>query len=118
MLSLAIRSSRTAERIGVRFISATAYQMSMYKDWKGLTKEDKQSFIYKYIDLYKEKYPCSKSNVMYRSLAEGMEEHDDTPYVFGVIYNELRSVAHGDSRDNKTGQGIMGDPIFKRLLIQ
>lgn len=55
---------------------------------------------------------------MYRSLAEGMEEHDDTPYVFGVIYNELRSVAHGDSRDNKTGQGIMGDPIFKRLLIQ
>lgn len=55
---------------------------------------------------------------MYRSLAEGMDEHGDVPYVFGIIYNEVRAVALGESKENKRGQGILGDPNLEDLLIK
>lgn len=56
---------------------------------------------------------------MNRSLAEGMEEHDDTPYVFGILYNEIRSVALGEpTADNKKGEGVLGDPDFADLLYK
>lgn len=55
---------------------------------------------------------------MYRALANDMEEFDDTPYVFGILYNEIRSVSIGISTDNKKGVGAMGDPDFEKLLLK
>lgn len=68
--------------------------------------------------LYKEKHPCSKSNVMYRNLVGDMEEHGDAPYVFGILYNEIRAVAQNESTDNVKGSGPMGDGDFARLLYR
>ncbi|QLG71405.1 hypothetical protein HG535_0B04470 [Zygotorulaspora mrakii] len=102
----------------MRSFSTGTNRLEEFRDWKNLTQNDKKKFIQEYVDLYKETHPCSKSNVMYRSLAEGMDEYDDTPYVFGVVYNEIRAVAQGKSKDNVSGQGIMGDPAFKRLLLK
>lgn len=93
-------------------------QLWQYKNWSELNKKNKQHFIRGFIQLYKEKHPCSKSNVMYRALANDMEEFDDTPYVFGILYNEIRSVSIGISTDNKKGVGAMGDPDFEKLLLK
>ncbi|AGO13272.1 AaceriAFR125Cp [[Ashbya] aceris (nom. inval.)] len=88
-----------------------------YRAWSELSKEDKKQFIRNYIELYKQKHPCSKSNVMYRALAGDMDVHDDAPYVFGILYNEIRAVQLGLSRDNQKGSGgAMGDPDFAALL--
>lgn len=88
-----------------------------YKKWSDLSKNDKQKFITSYVNLYKEKHPCSKSNVMYRSLANDMDVYDDSPYVFGILYNEIRAVTLGESTDNKQGEGgPMSDPDFAKLL--
>lgn len=96
----------------------TTTLLGRYKTWNQLTDDDKRTFVQTYVDFYKEKHPCSKSNVMYRSLTEGMDEHEDVPYVFGIIYNEVRSVTLGESTDNKRGQGILGDPSLESLLIK
>lgn len=96
----------------------TGSVLGRYKEWKQLTDDDKRTFVETYVDFYKEKHPCSKSNVMYRSLTEGMDEHGDVPYVFGIIYNEVRSVTLGESSDNKRGQGILGDPNLESLLVK
>ncbi|AMD21702.1 HFL154Wp [Eremothecium sinecaudum] len=89
-----------------------------FRKWSDLSHDDRVTFITKYVDLYKEKHPCSKSNVMYRTLASDMEEHDDTPYVFGILYNEIRAVQLGESKDNVKGSGTMGDPDFAKLLYK
>ncbi|QLL32094.1 hypothetical protein HG536_0C02630 [Torulaspora globosa] len=94
----------------------TTSRLGTYKEWKQLSDDDKRNFIHSYVSFYKEKHPCSKSNVMYRSLAEGMDEHGDIPYVFGILYNEIRSVTLGESTENKRGQGILGDPGLQSLL--
>ncbi|AAS53496.1 AFR125Cp [Eremothecium gossypii ATCC 10895] len=87
--------------------------------WSELSKEAKKQFIRNYIELYKQKNPCSKSNVMYRALAGDMDVHDDAPYVFGILYNEIRAVQLGISRDNQKGSGgAMGDPDFAALLYK
>lgn len=100
-----------------RLLQTTAH-LGRYKEWKQLSDENKRTFIHRYVELFKEKHPCSKSNVMYRSLTEGMDEHNDIPYVFGIMYNEVRSVALGESTDNKRGQGILGDPSLESLLVE
>ncbi|SCU86113.1 LAMI_0D00474g1_1 [Lachancea mirantina] len=100
-----------------RCFTASA-QALKYKKWIDLSKKDKQSFIRGYVDMYKEKNPCSKSNLMHRSLMGEMEEHDDTPYVFGILYNEIRAVALGESQDNIKGSGHLGDPSFEKLLFK
>ncbi|CDO96391.1 unnamed protein product [Kluyveromyces dobzhanskii CBS 2104] len=92
--------------------------ITFLKKWNELNKNDKQDFIKNYVSLYKEKYPCSKSNVMYRALASEMDEYNDTPYVFGVLYNEIRAVERGESTDNKKGSGPMGDSDFAKLLYK
>ena len=84
--------------------------------WKDLDLEKKQSFVKQFVSLYKEKNPCSKSNVMYKELSDGMEEHGDTPYVFGILYNELLDVAAGKSVSNQKGEGPMGDADFLKLV--
>lgn len=84
--------------------------------WKDLDLEKKQNFIRQFVSLYKEKNPCSKSNVMYKELSDGMEEHGDTPYVFGILYNELVDVASGKSVSNQKGDGPMGDADFLKLV--
>lgn len=84
--------------------------------WKDLDLEKKQSFVKQFVSLYKEKNPCSKSNVMYKELSDGMEEHGDTPYVFGILYNELLDVATGKSVSNIKGEGPMGDADFLKLV--
>ncbi|BAP71803.1 hypothetical protein KLMA_40288 [Kluyveromyces marxianus] len=91
---------------------------ALYKKWNELKKDDKQEFIKNFVSLYKEKHPCSKSNVMYRALASEMDEYNDTPYVFGVLYNEIRAVEKGESTDNQKGVGPMGDPDFVKLLYK
>lgn len=88
------------------------------KRWKDLSVESKQSFIRSFVDLYKEKHPCSKSNVMYKELSADMEEHGDTPYVFGILYNELLDVSLGKSVDNEEGKGPMGDKSFLKLIYK
>ncbi|SCU90677.1 LAME_0E09604g1_1 [Lachancea meyersii CBS 8951] len=88
-----------------------------YKKWADLNLKDKQAFINQYIDLYKEKHPCSPSNTMHRTLVGEMEEFDDAPYVFGIVYNEIRSVAQGESLHNVKGRGALGDPDFEKLLF-
>ncbi|QEU58237.1 hypothetical protein KDRO_A02520 [Kluyveromyces lactis] len=95
-----------------------ATPMRCYKKWNELKKDDKQEFIKNFVLLYKEKHPCSKSNVMYRALASEMDEYDDTPYVFGVLYNEIRAVEKGESTDNEKGVGAMGDADFVKLLYK
>lgn len=86
--------------------------------WKDLELEKKQQFVRDFVGLYKEKHPCSKSNVMYKELSEGMEEHGDTPYVFGILYNELLDVANGKSTSNQKGEGPMGDADFLKLVAK
>ncbi|AET38425.1 uncharacterized protein Ecym_2723 [Eremothecium cymbalariae DBVPG len=86
------------------------------KRWSELSNADRKQFITNYVNLYKEKHPCSKSNVMYKSLASDMDVYDDTPYVFGILYNEIRSVHLGQSTDNQKGSGPMGDLDFAKLL--
>lgn len=93
-------------------------QAHPFKKWNDLNKGCKQEFIKNFVCLYKEKHPCSKSNVMYRALASEMDEYNDTPYVFGVLYNEIRAVETGESKDNKKGVGAMGDPDFVKLLYR
>lgn len=55
---------------------------------------------------------------MYRNLVGDMEEHGDAPYVFGILYNEIRAVAQNESTDNVKGSGPMGDGDFARLLYR
>lgn len=100
----------------VRYFSST--QSRLYKKWNELSTNDKQTFIKNFVSLYKEKHPCSKSNVMYRALASEMDEYNDTPYVFGVLYNEIRAVENGESTDNVKGVGPMGDSDFVKLLYK
>ncbi|SCU97876.1 LAFA_0G13916g1_1 [Lachancea sp. 'fantastica'] len=88
-----------------------------YKKWADLGIKDKQTFINKYIELYKEKHPCSPSNTMHRNLVSEMEEYEDAPYVFGIVYNEIRSLAQGESVHNVEGSGVLGDPEFQKLLL-
>ncbi|CEP61706.1 uncharacterized protein LALA0_S03e09010g [Lachancea lanzarotensis] len=87
-----------------------------YKKWTDLGTKDKQTFINKYVELYKDKHPCSPSNTMNRTLVSEMEEYDDAPYVFGIVYNEIRSLALGESVHNVEGSGVLGDPEFQKLL--
>lgn len=103
-------------RFHPRYFSTT-FRVSQFKDWKSLSKEDKQQFITSYIELFQKKHPCSKGNVMNKQLAEGMHEHDDTPYVFGILYNEIRSVALGEPNDNET-DGFLNDKEFANLLYK
>ncbi|XBW37746.1 hypothetical protein QEN19_003328 [Hanseniaspora menglaensis] len=86
--------------------------------WKDLSVEKKQNFTRSFVALFKEKNPCSKSNVMYKELTADMEEHGDTPYVFGILYNELTDVSLGKSTDNEKGEGLMGDDAFLKLLYK
>lgn len=72
----------------------------------------KQQFVRNFVGLYKEKHPCSKSNVMYKELSDGMEEHGDTPYVFGILYNELLDVSNGKSTSNQKVKVLWEMPIF------
>lgn len=104
-------------RLQPRFFSTTV-KLSQFKEWKSLSKENKQEFITKYVELFQQKHPCSKGNVMNKQLAEGMHEYDDTPYVFGILYNEIRSVAQGEPADNKEGEGVLGDREFANLLYK
>jgi len=97
--------------------SKIMFQSADFKKWAQLDVPEKQKFIRSFVDLFKEKNPCSKSNVMYKSLASGMEEYDDTPYVFGILYNEIRAVSLGESTDNTAGSGLMGDADFAKLLF-
>ncbi|KAH3900480.1 uncharacterized protein SCODWIG_03213 [Saccharomycodes ludwigii] len=102
----------------VRQFHNTIPQLVGYRRWNELTKRDRQNFIRRYVVLYKEKHPCSKSNVMYKGLASDMEEHDDTPFVFGIMYNELIDVALNKSKHNVKGVGPMGDADFFKLLYK
>lgn len=119
----------TAKNLGVSAIRSAFFLKSLIpvskfhttnvvleKRWKDLSVENKQSFIRSFVDLYKEKHPCSKSNVMYKELSADMEEHGDTPYVFGILYNELLDVSLGKSVDNEEGKGPMGDESFLKLI--
>lgn len=96
---------------------STTIRLNQFKDWKSLSKNDKQQFITNYVELFQKKHPCSKGNVMNKQLAEGMHEYDDTPYVFGIIYNEIRSIALGEPNDNE-GEGVLNDKEFASLLYK
>ncbi|CAR30520.1 KLTH0H11792p [Lachancea thermotolerans CBS 6340] len=108
---------RALARSGSRFVHSSAPAL-LYKKWGDISLKDKQAFINNYVGLYKEKHPCSKSNVMYQTLVGEMEEYDDAPYVFGILYNEIRSVSQNESADNAKGSGAMGDPDFEKLLYR
>lgn len=86
--------------------------------WKDLSFENRQNFIRNFVALYKEKHPCSKSNVMYRELSSDMEEHGDTPYAFGILYNELLDVSLGKSSNIEKGKDALGDEAFFNLLYK
>ncbi|CUS21050.1 LAQU0S02e04720g1_1 [Lachancea quebecensis] len=104
-------------RGGTRYVHSSSPTLQ-YRKWADLSLKDKQAFINNYVGLYKEKHPCSKSNVMYQTLVGEMEEYEDAPYVFGILYNEIRSVSQNESVDNAKGSGAMGDPDFEKLLYR
>ncbi|AQZ15378.1 (ZYRO0E05214g) [Zygosaccharomyces parabailii] len=116
-LALKTHCASALKPLPQRLFSSSS-RLSQFKEWNSLSKEDKQKFITDYVELFQKKHPCSKGNVMNHSLAEGMKEYDDTPYVFGIIYSEIKSVALGEPADNKKGEGILGDPEFAKLLYK
>lgn len=60
---------------------------SSYKRWKQLDKIEKKEFINEFIELYHDQNRSTKN--YYKQLACGMEEFDDIPAVFGLLYNDL-----------------------------
>ncbi|SCU98798.1 LADA_0H15412g1_1 [Lachancea dasiensis] len=122
MLSRAGKLASLGYLQGARTIPLRQFHISLplaeYRKWADLSTEDKQSFINGYADMYKEKHPCSHSNTMHRTLIGEMEEYGDAPYVFGIVYNEIRSIAQGQSVHNVKGSGALGDPDFEKLLYK
>ncbi|SCV04903.1 LANO_0G13960g1_1 [Lachancea nothofagi CBS 11611] len=120
MLAQILRKSPNASvkqtfLVSVRKFHFTSHLFD-YKKWADLSTKDKQTFINGYVDMYKEKHPCSHSNTMHRMLVGEMEEYGDTPYVFGILYNEIRSISQNESVDNVRGKDALGDPDFEKLL--
>lgn len=54
--------------------------------WKSLSTKEQKQFCYDFVDLYRSKN-CTKN--YYKQLIEGMEEFNDIPSVFGLLYNDL-----------------------------
>ncbi|KAL6940054.1 hypothetical protein ACO0QE_003937 [Hanseniaspora vineae] len=108
--------SKTVARSPIRQFHTSLSHMQSYQKWADLDKTGKQNFIRSFVNLHVEKHPCSKSNVSYQALAHDMEEYDDTPYIFGILYDEIRAVAQKESVHNTDGSGFTGDPDFAKLL--
>ncbi|KAH3681765.1 hypothetical protein WICPIJ_007283 [Wickerhamomyces pijperi] len=89
MFSRSIRSAvrANASLLQTRQFHAGRITLSQTKPWKTLSETDQREFIQSFVGLYREKNKCSKN--YYKQLAEGMDEHDDVPAIWGLIYNDL-----------------------------
>lgn len=86
----------------------------LFKKWYELDMIEKQRFIKRFVDNYKVQYPSSKTNVSLKGLSVGMDEHHDSPSVFGIFYDDIWTIV------NKTGKstGRFGHNSFHKLLIK
>lgn len=70
-----------------RFQSTATSGSANFKKWRELSTNDKKQFINKYVAYYKSKNSCTKN--YFKQLSSGMDEYDDIPAVFGILYNDL-----------------------------
>ncbi|CAI4048811.1 hypothetical protein SKDZ_13G3780 [Saccharomyces kudriavzevii ZP591] len=93
-----------------------------YKKWHELDMLQKQEFIQRFVKNYRHQYPSSKTNVSLKGLSIGMDEHNDSPSVFGIFYNDIWKSFKSEQREPgndgiRTGNRF-SHPRFKQLLIQ
>lgn len=93
-----------------------------FKKWHELNMSQKQEFIQLFVKNYRHQYPSSKTNVSLKGLSIGMDEHNDSPSVFGIFYNDIwksfKNEQLGTNNDNMKSGSRFSHPSFKQLLIQ
>ncbi|CAI4035721.1 hypothetical protein SMKI_13G3720 [Saccharomyces mikatae IFO 1815] len=93
-----------------------------FKKWHELSMSQKQEFIQRFVKNYKHQYPSSKTNVSLKGLCIGMDEHNDSPSVFGIFYNDIwkkfKNEQPGSKNDDTKSGNRFSHPSFKHLLIQ
>lgn len=84
-----------------------------FKSWYELSVQEKQRFINGFVENYRIQYPGSKTNVSLKGLSNGMDEHRDSPSVFGIFYNDIwKNVNTANKNCHR-----FKHPSFHRLLI-
>ena len=95
-----------------------------YKKWQELDMHQKQEFIQRFVKNYRHQYPSSKTNVSLKGLIIGMDEHNDSPSVFGIFYNDIWKSLKNEPEN--AGSGLIrtrsgnrfSHPSFRQLLIR
>ncbi|KAH3666564.1 hypothetical protein WICMUC_005633 [Wickerhamomyces mucosus] len=79
--------SRTLRTVSLFKQFHTSSKVFQVKPWKTLSGVEQKEFITSFVSLYTGKNKRTKN--YYKQLAQGMEEHDDIPAVWGLLYNDL-----------------------------